>query len=101
MIMGVSAWHLLKKNENDFFVRSFKMAAVWALVASIGVAITGDMHAAEIAEHQPTKFAAMESLWETKRNVGMSLFLIPDAKNERNLVESFTIPSLLSYYGTS
>jgi len=96
LIMGVSAWHLLKKNETDFFVRSFKMAAVWAFAASIGVAITGDLHAAEIAEHQPTKFAAMESLWETKKNVGMSLILIPDAKNERNLLESFTLPSLLS-----
>lgn len=97
VIMGVSAWHLLRGNETDFFKRSFKMAANWAFVASLLVAVTGDFHAVEIAEHQPTKFAAMESVWETKRNAGMSLLLIPDAKNERNAVETLTIPSMLSY----
>jgi cytochrome d ubiquinol oxidase subunit I len=95
--MGVSAWHLLKGSETDFFKRSFKMAATWAFAASLLVALTGDFHAAEIAEHQPEKFAAMESIWETKRNVGMSMLVFPDAKNERNSVELFTIPSLLSY----
>jgi len=96
LIMGVSAWHLLRKNENEFFVRSFKMAAVWAFVATIGVAVTGDMHAVEIAEHQPTKFAAMESQWETKRGVGMSLLLIPDVARECNSVDQLCIPNMLS-----
>jgi len=31
LIMGISAWHLLRKNEVDFFKRSFRFAAVWAL----------------------------------------------------------------------
>ena len=96
LIMGVSAWHLLKKNEHDFFVRSFKMAATWAFVASIAVAITGDMHAVEIAKYQPTKFAAMESQWETKRGVGMNLLLIPDVASECNAVEQACIPNMLS-----
>jgi cytochrome d ubiquinol oxidase subunit I len=97
VIMGVSAWHLLKGSETDFFKRSFKMAATWAFVASLLVALSGDFHAAEIAEHQPEKFAAMESIWETKKNVGMSMLVFPDEKNERNAVESITFPSLLSY----
>ncbi|OGU15547.1 MAG: cytochrome D ubiquinol oxidase subunit I [Geobacteraceae bacterium GWC2_53_11] len=96
LIMGVSAWHLLRKNENEFFVRSFKLAAVWAFVATLGVAITGDMHAVEIAEHQPTKFAAMESQWETKKGVGMSLLLIPDVARECNSTDKFCIPNMLS-----
>jgi cytochrome d ubiquinol oxidase subunit I len=97
VIMGVSAWHLLRNNEIEFFKRSFKMAATWAFVASVIVGLTGDFHAAELAEHQPTKFAAMESVWETKRNVGMSMFIIPDSNGERNAVEILTIPSLLSF----
>jgi cytochrome d ubiquinol oxidase subunit I len=96
VIMGVSAWHLLKKNENDFFIRSFKMAAVWAFVATIGVAVTGDMHAVEIAKYQPTKFAAMESQWETKRSVGMSLLLIPDVTRECNSTDKLCVPNMLS-----
>lgn len=96
VIMGVSAWHLLRKNETEFFKRSFKMAATWAFVSTIGVAVTGDMHAVEIAEHQPTKFAAMESQWETKRGVGMSLLLIPDVAKECNSVDKLCIPNMLS-----
>ena len=97
VIMGVSAWHLLKGNEIEFFKRSFRMAAVWAFVASMIVGMTGDFHAVEIAREQPTKFAAMESVWETKKNAGMSLLIIPDSKGERNAVEALTIPNMLSF----
>lgn len=97
VIMGVSAWHLLRANETDFFKRSFKMAASWALVASVLVAMTGDFHAVEIAKNQPSKFAAMESIWETQRNAGMCLFLIPDSTNECNAVEKLVIPGMLSF----
>ncbi len=96
LIMGVSAWHLLRNNEKDFFVRSFRLAAVWAFVASVGVAITGDMHAVEIARFQPSKFAAMESQWETKRGVGMNLLLFPDVARECNSIEQICIPNALS-----
>jgi cytochrome bd ubiquinol oxidase subunit I len=96
LIMGVSAWHLLRNNENDFFIRSFRLAAVWAFVASIGVGITGDMHAVEIARFQPTKFAAMESQWETKRGVGMNLLMLPDVTRECNSIEQICVPNALS-----
>jgi len=97
VIMGVSAWHLLRKNEHDFFIRSFRLAAAWAFVASVGVAVTGDFHAVEIARTQPTKFAAMESLWETKRGIGMNLLLLPDVARECNSVEQLCIPNALSF----
>ena len=97
LIMGVSAWHLLRKNENDFFIRSFKLAAVWAFVASIGVAVTGDLHAVLIAKYQPTKFAAMESQWETKRGIGMNLLLFPDVARECNTIEQLCVPKAISY----
>lgn len=96
VVMGVSAWHLLRKNEVAFFTRSFRVAAVWAFVASVIVGISGDFHAVEIAKKQPTKFAAMESVWETKKSAGMSLLLLPDAAGERNAVEAITIPGMLS-----
>ena len=31
-VMGISAWHLLRKNETDFFKRSFRFGAHFALV---------------------------------------------------------------------
>jgi cytochrome d ubiquinol oxidase subunit I len=97
VIMGVSAWHLLQKNEEEFFKRSFKMAAVWAFVASLIVAVSGDFHAVEIAKTQPTKFAAMEAQWETQRGVGMNLLLFPDVAKECNSIEGLCIPNALSF----
>lgn len=97
LLMGVSAWHLLRRNEVDFFTRSFRMAAVWGFVASLIVGVTGDFHAVEIAKVQPSKFAAMESIWETKRNAEMCLLLVPDAAKECNAVEAFKVPGMLSF----
>jgi len=97
VIMGVSAWHLLRKNETDFFKRSFRFAAVWGFVASLIVGISGDFHAVDIAKSQPTKFAAMESIWETKKSAEMCLLLIPNAKEECNAVEALKIPGMLSF----
>ena len=96
-VMGIAAWHLLRKNEVDFFVRSFRIAAVFAFVSSIAVAVSGDFHAVEIAKVQPSKFAAMESVWETQRNAPMHLLLWPDAANERNAVAIASVPGALSF----
>lgn len=95
-VMGVSAWHLLRKNELELFKRSFRQAALFGLASALLVALIGDLHAVEIAKVQPTKFAAMESVWETKRGVGMNLFLLPDEKNECNAIERLCIPNMVS-----
>jgi cytochrome d ubiquinol oxidase subunit I len=85
-ILGVSAYHLLRKNETEFFKKSFKIGATFALISSILVAFIGHFHAHEVAHTQPTKIAAMESLWETTKDAPMYLLLIPDPKNEKNSV---------------
>jgi len=95
-VMGVSAWHLLRKTELEFFKRSFKQAALFGLVSAILVGVTGDFHAVEIAKVQPTKLAAMESIWETHRGVGMYLIMLPDEKHERNAVERLCVPKIVS-----
>ena len=97
VIMGVSAWHLLRNNETAFFKRSFKMAATFALVSSLLVVLTGDFHSVDIAKTQPTKFAAMESVWETTRGASFNLLMVPDASQERNSVEMLRIPKMLSF----
>jgi len=96
-VMGVSAYHLLKKSNTEFFKHSFKMAATFALITSILLFIVGDFHAAEVAKSQPTKFAAMESVWESKTNHPYNLIVIPDTEAERNQIEALGIPGLLSW----
>ncbi len=94
-VMGVSAYHLLK-NKESIFRSSFKLAAYFGALSSILVFLFGDFHAKDISKFQPTKFAAMESVWETKKGADYPLILIPDEKNEKNAVEAIKIPKFLS-----
>ena len=98
-VMGISAYHLLKKQHIEFFTRSFKIALVFGLATSLFVAIIGDTHGVHVAEVQPAKLAAMESQWETTTRAPIHMFAIPDEKNERNMIEIGTIPGLLSLLG--
>jgi cytochrome d ubiquinol oxidase subunit I len=96
-VMGVAAYHLLRKNQVDFFKKSFKIAAIFGVIMSIGIAIVGDFHAKEVAKTQPSKMAAMESLWETQKKAPIYLFTWPDSKAEKNKFEFLPVPGLLSY----
>ncbi len=95
-VMGISAWHLLRKNELEFFKRSFRQAALFGLAATVMVAVIGDLSSVKAAQVQPAKFAAMEAIWETKQGVGLNLFLLPDEKRECNAIERLCIPNLVS-----
>ena len=96
-VMGISAYHLLKKRNIDFFTRSFRTALTFGLVSSLVVFILGDLNGVVVAEKQPTKLAAMESLWETQTRAPVYLFAWPDEKNERNAIEIGAIPGALSF----
>jgi cytochrome d ubiquinol oxidase subunit I len=96
-IMGISAYHLLKNRNKEFFTKSFRTALGFGLIFSLLVFILGDMNGVLVAEKQPTKLAAMESLWETTDMAPTYLFTWPDPENERNAVEIGKIPGLLSF----
>jgi len=100
-VMGIAAWHLLRKNETDLFKRSFRAAAVFGLGAGLLVMATGDFHAVEIAKTQPTKLAALEAIWDTQPGgTSLSLISIPIVSQERN-IEFITIPkagSILAFH---
>ncbi len=95
-VMGVSAYHLLRRREVEFFTKSFRLALSFALIFSIVEAVQGHANGAKVAETQPTKLAAMESLWETTQSAPQYLFVVPDEKNQRNLLEFGKIPGALS-----
>lgn len=99
-VMGISAYHIIKKNELDFFKTSFRYAAVFGLISSILVAVIGDSNGREVAKYQPTKFAAMESIWETQKGAPFHLIQIPSPDKEKNLVEAIKIPKMVSILAT-
>lgn len=62
---GISAWYLLKKRHAAFFLKSFKVAFMAALVVAPLQVFLGDGSGRAVAQHQPTKLAALESHWHT------------------------------------
>jgi len=95
-VMGISAYHLLKKNHLDVFRRSFHMAVIFGLISALGVAGVGHLQAMHLVEAQPMKMAAAEAHWETENPAGLSLFASIDEKGQKNNFE-IKIPGLLSF----
>jgi cytochrome d ubiquinol oxidase subunit I len=98
-VMGISAYHLLKKQHVEFATRSFKIGLVFGLVSSVFVVLEGDLHARHVTETQPAKLAAMESLWETTTQAPIHLIALPDEENEKNSIQIGSIPGVLSFLG--
>jgi cytochrome d ubiquinol oxidase subunit I len=96
-VLAVSSWHLVRKNERDFFNRSFRLAAIFTLLLSVTLIVQGHSHGVTVAKYQPTKLAAMESLWETSKPAPMYLLVIPDEARRRNMIEWLPVPGMLSF----
>jgi cytochrome d ubiquinol oxidase subunit I len=95
-VLGVSAWHLRRKNETGFFRASFRTAAVFALVFGVLAAVSGDLNGVVVSRYQPPKMAAMEAHWVTESGAPYAVFSWPDPKNEKNVFEFLKIPKGLS-----
>ncbi len=94
-VLGISAWHLLHQSNVDFFTRSFKMAAVYALIGAIFVGVVGHAQAQDTIQTQPMKMAAAEALYETEDPAPLSILTIGDLSQRRELF-SIRLPNLLS-----
>src|SRR5690606_8623950 len=97
LIMGVSAYKLLKKKDISFFRKSFQISVTVALISSILIAIFGHLQAQYLMKTQPMKMAASEGLWETSDDPApWTVWAIIDPETKQNRAE-FKIPYLLSY----
>ncbi len=96
-VLGVSAWHLLRKTtlDRDAFRKSFRMAAVAALIATIGVALNGHIQAQHMVQTQPMKMAAAEGLFTSEDPASFSILTIGNSTGTSE-VFSIRIPDLLS-----
>ena len=102
-VIGISAWFMLHKRELLFARRSMLVASVFGLCMGTFMLFTGDESAREIAKVQPMKFAAMEGLYDGKRNaplVAIGLFALPQEpgnQGEEKFLVKLEIPNMLSY----
>ena len=100
-ILGISAWlYVNKRFERDrsMYRMGIRMGAWVALIAGLGVAISGDIQGKIMTDVQPMKMAAAEALYQTDSDgcAPFSIFTIgtPDGKSEK---WSLTVPCVLSF----
>lgn len=95
-VLGISAYHLVKKSQEDFFRRSFQVAAITASISVLLVMLIGHSQGQHMVRTQPMKMAAAEALWETANPASFSLFTIGN-EAERRDVWAIRIPRVLSF----
>ncbi len=103
-VIGVSAWYLLKKREIVLAKKSILVAAVFGLISSVYLVMTGDNSTRTIANEQPMKFAALEGLYNGSEGVGLvavglfsSTETDPQNENLKDFSMKLEIPNFLSY----
>lgn len=95
-ILGISAYHLARKQHVEVFRRSLGLAVFVGLVTSTLIFFTGHRQGQYVYETQPMKFAAIEALWETEKPASFSILTIGDLTGKRE-VWSIRVPSFLSF----
>ena len=100
LIMGICAYHFLKRNNNEAFKKSFSIAVTIALATAVMLPVLGHGYAQYVAELQPAKGAAMDAIWETGSSVPMYLIQVPDSSTGSNSVQLLGIPGLASFLYT-
>ena len=99
VVLGFSAWHLLRKKTSnfDFFQRTFKWAAIYALIGVVAVIVVGDAHGKFLAKVQPMKISAAEAIWQTESpSADFIVIANIDEKKQENTFE-ITVPKALSF----
>lgn len=87
VVAGVSAWYLLRGHDVEANKKALSMTLWLLLVAAPAQAVIGDFHGLNTLEHQPSKIAAIEAIWETESSVPLLLFAIPDQEKQTNHFE--------------
>ncbi len=97
LMVGVAAWYLLKHRHYDVARRSIRLGLVVALIASLGMFLTGDWSSRQVANTQPVKFAAMQGLFTTTQGAPMIIFALPPSQEGEANAPSIVVTSLLSW----
>lgn len=102
LVVGVSAWWLLRGRHVESARVMMKIGLSFATVACLLQLIAADSTARGVARNQPVKFASMEGLWETRTQAGLSIAGIVWWKRDADgrIVgideQTFRVPGLLS-----
>jgi cytochrome bd ubiquinol oxidase subunit I len=99
-VLGIAAYRLWRRDRDPkSFQKSFRMAAIAALVGAVMVGLIGHQQAQHMVRTQPMKMAAAEALYNSENPAGLSLLTITKP-GTREVIVDIRIPaalSLLSY----
>lgn len=94
-VMGISAYHLMRKNHPGFFRRSFRYGLTLGVIALVLVMAVGHLQGQHLVKAQPMKMAAAEALWQSADPAPFNVVASIDQKNQTNGFE-LQIPYLVS-----
>lgn len=102
VVIGISAWYLLKKRDEKFAYKSMKIAGVFGLISALLLAFSGDGSAVQVSKVQPMKLAAMEGLYHGQNGTPLVVLgvLNGDKKfdnGKREYLFNMSIPKGLSF----
>ncbi|MBI4772972.1 MAG: cytochrome ubiquinol oxidase subunit I [Deltaproteobacteria bacterium] len=98
VVGAISAWRLLKRRHVDFFLKSFRIMVIAAIVITPLQIYLGDGSGQKVAETQPAKLSAMEAHWRTNpegEGASWNLLAWPNESKQDN-DWAITIPDGLS-----
>ncbi|MEP2641793.1 cytochrome ubiquinol oxidase subunit I [Roseobacter sp.] len=87
LVAGISALRLLWGDRAENVKSTLRFGIVTAALLIPLQIVAGDFHGLNTLEHQPAKVAAMEGNWDTRPNVPLVLFAIPDEAARENRFE--------------
>ncbi|MDO9499715.1 cytochrome ubiquinol oxidase subunit I [Falsiroseomonas sp.] len=87
LLAGLSAWRWLRGDRAEGVRLGLRTGIIMAALLAPLQVVLGDLHGLNTLEHQPAKIAAMEGNWETRGNVPLVLFAIPDERTRENRFE--------------
>jgi cytochrome d ubiquinol oxidase subunit I len=97
IVVGVSAWHLVRGSDVAMFSRAIRLALPLVFVATLFTTLIGHAQAQLMTKQQPMKMAAAEALYTTHSGAPFSLFAVaPFEHNPKRSSFDITIPHGLS-----
>ena len=101
LVLGISAWGVLRGQQSEVYVRSVKLVLPITLVAVIATMGFGHFQALLMDKQQPMKMAAAEALYKDTRGASFSLFAIaPFERHPKRISTDIRLPHALSVLAT-
>jgi cytochrome d ubiquinol oxidase subunit I len=100
VMLAVSAWHLKRRTQVEFFRRTATMGLVVLFPAILFAMMIGSRLGVVETTYQPMKVAAMEAQWTTCSSCSFSAFQIGGGKHDETPTKIIAIPDLLSLLAT-